>query len=451
MPKIVFPPHNLYCMKTRINDSFSLIAGLLAACISTETQAEWARFRGPNGAGVAPAESAPPVTWSDSENLHWRLDMPGPGSSCPVVHGDRVFITYWSGYAVDPENTGDMKDLKLHLMAVDRSSGKTVWDKTIQATLPEQDFGGMFAQHGYASHTPTTDGKHIYAYFGKSGVYAFDWDGNQVWKAHVGDGLDSRGWGSASSPVLTNEAVIITGAIEDQTIVAYRQSDGKVLWQRKEDNLTAMWCTPVVLDRSGKQEIAINVPKEIWGLDATTGKTLWKSSGVNSDSPTGSLTVQDDVFFAASSRGAGSVAVKLGDSQPLWKGRDGANIQTPVVYLDRIYWIANGSVHCQDTKTGEEIYSERLPAEEAPASSGGRGRGGRFASMDYASPVIANGHLYQVKRSGETIVLKLGDRFEVVARNRFESDRSNFSATPAISDNEMFIRSYKALYCIAKD
>lgn len=377
--------------------------------------------------------------------------MPGPGSSCPIVHGDRIFITYWSGYAVDPENPGNMNDLELHLMAVDRRSGKPVWDKTIQAVLPEQEFGGMFAQHGYASHTPTTDGKRIYAYFGKSGMYAFDWDGNQVWKAHVGDGLDKRGWGSASSPVLTDDAVIVTGAIEDHVIVAYDKTDGKELWKRKDQTLNAMWCTPVVLQRSGHQEIVVNAPKEIWGLDAQTGETIWKSSGVQSDSLTGSVTVQGDVVFASGSRGGGSVAVKAGDSQPLWKGRDGANIQTPVVYQDRIYWIAGGLVHCRDAKTGEEIFSERLPVDDAAESGGGRGRGGRFGNMDYASPVIANGHLYQVKRSGETLTLKLGDSFEVVARNRFASDDSTFSATPAISGNEMFIRSYKALYCIAEN
>jgi len=145
---------------------------------SRGSAADWARFRGPNGSGVCEDKVATPVTWSATENLKWKIALPGPGSSCPIVVGDKVYVTCWSGYGMTRGGSaGSQTSLRRHLICLERDSGKTVWDKTVDPFLPEDNYGGMFAEHGYATHSPVSDGKRIYVFFGKTGALAFDLDG----------------------------------------------------------------------------------------------------------------------------------------------------------------------------------------------------------------------------------------------------------------------------------
>lgn len=167
---------------------------VLLSSTLTANAADWLRFRGPNGSGIAPDDKPVPVEWSATKNLKWKTALPGPGSSSPIVVGDRIFVTCWSGYATDgPQSAGDITALKRHLVCVDRATGKILWDKSVPAKQPEEPYGGMFAQNGYASHTPVSDGKSVFAFFGKSGVHAFDLEGKALWQADVGDWDDRRG------------------------------------------------------------------------------------------------------------------------------------------------------------------------------------------------------------------------------------------------------------------
>ena len=154
------------------------LAGATAACfvsMVTLTQAgDWARFRGPNGTGISADSDPLPTTFSETENLKWKVALPGAGVSCPIVVGDKVFVTCYSGYGADPQNRGEMKDLKRHLICIDRETGKTLWEKIVEAVLPEDEYTGPGVdQHGYASHTPVSDGKNVYVFYGKSGVLAY--------------------------------------------------------------------------------------------------------------------------------------------------------------------------------------------------------------------------------------------------------------------------------------
>lgn len=169
------------------------------------------------------------------------------------------------------------------------------------------------------------------------------------------------------------------------------------------------------------------------------------------------LFVADDAtLYALGERGGGSMAVKLGgsgdvtSSHRVWTGANGPRIPTPILWQDRLYWISGTIAACRDAKTGAEIYTERLPtsSERAVETTGSGSRGGGMGGQDYASPVAAKGLLYQVTRRGEVLVAKMGTRFELVARNRIETDTSDHSATPAISNGQLFLRSAKALYCI---
>jgi outer membrane protein assembly factor BamB len=447
-------------MKSKVLSLFAILA------LTSTAHADWTRFRGPNGSGIAPDSQPVPTTWSDTENLKWKFALPGPGSSSPIVVGNKVFITCWSGYGTDPQNPGSMEDLKRHLICVDRATGKELWNRAIKAKLPEDRYGGMFAQHGYASHTPVSDGRNVYVHFGKSGVFAFDLEGKQLWQGDVGDGLNARAWGSSSSPILHKNLLIVTASAESQAMVAFDKTNGSEVWRQVAGGFDSTWGSPVVASVDGRDDIVLSVPGEIWGINPETGKLRWFSAGLRGDSICGSAIVQDGVVYAMADRGGGSVAVKAGgkgdvsQSHVVWTGGNGSRIPTPVLWQGRLYWVSGSLVNCRDAKTGQEIYSERLPGDApqaggqggqgGPGGFGGRGGGGGFGGGDYASPVAANGHLYQITRRGETLVVKLGDKFELVARNRFASDTSDFSATPAISGGQLFLRSARNLYCVGK-
>lgn len=493
----------------------SLLAAALILSAAPGAQADWARFRGPNGSGVAADSKPVPTTWGADKNIKWQLDMPGPGTSAPIIVGDKVFVTCWTGYAEDERgDSGNLDDLKRNLICVDRKAGKILWNKEVKAKLPEDRFSGQFTNHGYASHTPVSDGERVYAFFGKSGVHAFDLDGKLLWSADVGDGLDRRGWGSAASPILAGDKLIVTASIESNALIALDKKTGKEIWNSAADVFSGVWGTPILAGPKGREELVLAINGEIWGVNPESGKLNWYAPGLSGRNATISMIESDGVVFGLGSQGAGSIAVKtggkddVGSSHTVWKGKDGPNIITPVLHDGRLYW-ANGSLaYCRDAKTGEEIYTERLPgASASPSSGGGRlgqgppagghpggppqggpeyrggrpggdgqpggpggqraggpggprgggpgggrsgGGGGRFGGSDYASPIAAGGHMYALLGSGETLVVKLGDKFEFVGRNKLGEAGERFTGTPAADGGQLFIRSSKRLYCIAE-
>src|SRR5262249_7661240 len=178
----------------------------LAVCARSADAADWLQFRGPGGLGVAPDKRLP-TTWSNTQNVVWKRQLPGPGGSSPIIVGKKIFVTCYSGYGVPDANGGDINDLKRHLICVDRATGKILWTRDVPADLPEQPYRSYQAQHGFASSTPVSDGERVYVFFGKSGVFAFDLDGKQVW--HAGLGERTNGWGSGASPILYKGLVII--------------------------------------------------------------------------------------------------------------------------------------------------------------------------------------------------------------------------------------------------
>jgi len=445
---------------------------LLIAASST-ARAEWMRFRGPNGSGISSESKATPVKWSATENLKWKVELPGPGSSSPIIVGDRVFTTCWTGYGVDRAALGEQEQLRRHLVCLDRHTGKTIWSKSVEPVLPEDEFGGMFAEHGYASHTPVSDGKRVYVYFGKAGALAFDLEGNQLWQTKVGTGLDPRGWGSASSPILYKHLLIVTASAESEALVALDTETGQEVWRQEAAGLSSTWGTPVLVPVDAERtDLVLGVPYEIWGFNPDTGKLRWYCQAMETDSYCSSVVAADGVVYGIEGMGGGSIAVRAGgkgdvgqggESRIVWSGRDSNRIGSPLFYDGRIYFFSRGIAHCITATEGKQVFEGRLqggtaqPRPQGGPPGGGRGgfgggfggRGGGAFGGDYSSAVVADGKIYFVTRSGDMFVLNAGPKFEQLAVNRVTADREDFSATPAISDGQLFIRSNKHLYCIA--
>jgi hypothetical protein len=386
--------------------------------------------------------------------------------------GDQVFVTCWSGYGTDRRDPGDQALLRRHLICFDRASGKTIWSKSIEPALPEDDYGGMFAEHGYASHTPVSDGERVYVYFGKTGALAFDMDGNQVWRTAIGTESDPRGWGSASSPVLYKNLLIVTASAEGEALVALDKDTGRQVWRKEAQGFGGTWGTPVLVELdANRTDLVLGVPYEVWGFDPETGKLRWYCQAMDTDSFCSSVVADGGVVYAIEGRGGGSIAIRAGGegdvtkSHVAWTGRDSNRIGTPVVFDGRIYFFANRVVNCIDSKSGDKIFQSRLQGGSVASQPQGRGGGGGGfggggiggggfggrgggRGSDYSSPVVADGKLYFISRSGDMYVLKAGREFEQLAVNRVTSDSEDFSASPAVSDGRLFIRSSKNLYCV---
>lgn len=433
------------------------------------TATDWPRFRGPNGGGVN-LDGPTPTQWSETENLKWKLELPGPGSSSPIVVGDRVFLTCWTGYGTDPADPGDQKDLARHLLCINRETGKIEWSQAVAPSAPEEPFRGMFAENGYASHTPVSDGERVYVFFGKSGVIAFDMKGNQLWQKGVGIDSDPRGWGSASSPILYKNLVIVTASAESQALVAFDGKTGEEAWRSESEGYSGTWGTPILVEAEGRTDLVLAVPYEIWGLNPDTGKLRWYCNGIEADSMCSSVVAGDGIVYAveAGPGGGGAIAVRAGGTgdvtktHVLWTQNERSRIGTPLIHEGRMYWITGGVANCIDAVTGERVYQERLGGPAAPDGNagqaggrpggrrrGGGGFGGFGGGQDYSSPVAADGKLYFVSRTGDMSVLALGSEFSLLAQNRFD-EPGDFSATPAISNGELLIRSNKFLYCVAE-
>jgi len=404
---------------------------------------QWPEFRGPASSGVS-WESGIVTTWSDADHVRWKTELPGPGSSSPIVWGNRVFITCYSGYGLDKKNPGDPNQLRRHLICVDASNGKTRWDRSEPAVLPELPWAGRLTEHGYASQTPATDGKTVYAYFGKSGVVAYDFDGRKLWQQSVGLGSDKLKWGSAASLTLTKDRVLVNAWDESKTLFALDKRNGQPVWEVDLASTGLTFSTPVRVSlANGREELILALPTQIWALDPQTGKKLWWVSTAMKGSVMGTPVIVDEVAYVhgGGPSGRSSMAVRCGgqgdvtQTHVIWTNPEAASVPTPTYHDGTLYWVNNdGQVFWQKTKTGEIQSLTKLPVE------------GRFAV--YASTINISGQLYTVTRQHGTFVFAASPEYRLEAHNQFLSDTSDFSGTPAVSDGRLYLRSFHALYCL---
>jgi len=418
----------------------SLLSGVFVCGVSLReagpaTAADWSQFRGPGGLGTS-AETGLPVEWSSHKNIVWTTRLPGPGTSSPVVVGDHIYLSCYTGYAVNADAPGRMADLKRHLVCVDRANGKILWTKQFDPVLPEHVYAGEGSYHGYSSSTPTSDGDRLYVFFGKSGVYCFDLDGKELWHASVGTQIDR--WGSATSPLLYKNLLIVNASVESHSIVALDKLTGKEVW--RAPNIHSAWNTPLLTtDPSNEPELVVNVQDRMLAFNPATGKTLWSAEGIHRY-VCPSAVAHDGVIYAIGG-GHTALAVRAGGhgdvtkTETVWRVKKGSNVSSPVYDDGRLYWASEkgGLVHCQDAKTGEFLYTQRLN----PSSD-----------LIYASPVLADGKLYYVSQHHGTYVVASGPRFKLLAHNVVEDDSSRANASVAVADGHLLLRTDACLYCI---
>lgn len=379
------------------------------------------------------------------ENLKWKTPLPGPGSSSPIVISNRVYVTCYSGYG--DSSGGDPEKLKRHLICIDRADGRVLWDKATAAAQPEDAYQGYITEHGYASNTPTADEERIYAFFGKSGVFAFDKEGKQLWQKDVGKQSSNRRWGSAASLVLHGDLLIVNAAEESRSVRALDKRTGKEIWNATGDALELCFSTPVLFQAGGNTELLLALPEEIWALNPKTGKLAWHAVTRLPGNISPSIVTSSDIVIAFGGfPKLGAVALRAGGKgdatdRIIWSGSTSTYVPTPVSHGEHLYFVSDGGfATCLETKTGKVVYKERLP---------GPPTGGRGARPFYASAVLANGNYFAVSRRGGTFVIEAAPEFKLTASNP-HADDTDFNGTPALVGKELFLRSNRALYCLSE-
>jgi outer membrane protein assembly factor BamB len=402
-----------------------------------QVRGDWPQLRGPQGMGVS-RETHVPVRWSSDENIVWKAGLPGGGGSTPILVGDRVFLTAYSGYAVPGEPAGDIGDLQRHLLCLDVATGRALWQRDLPAQQPEQET--IREGHGYASSTPVSDGQRVYVFFGRSGVYAFSLEGEQLWHADVGSNLYD--WGSAASPMLAGDLLVVNASVESKALVALDKSTGREAW--RAEGIHESWHAPLLLPLptpGGGSELVLAIMGSVLGIDPATGEQRWTCETDIGWYMVPGLVADRDHVYCIGGRSGGGLAVRLGGrgdvtrTHRAWTIKKGSNVPSLILHEGHLYWVHenNSIAYCAEAATGKIVYEERLER----------------ADQFYASPVLVDGKLYYTTRSGRTFVLPARPEFEVLAVNRLD-DRSMFNASPAVGNGCLFLRSDRFLYCIGE-
>ncbi len=400
---------------------------------ASASSTDWPAFRGSSGMGISDATGLP-VTWSQDENIAWKKELPGGGSSTPIVFGDRIYLTTYSGYAVPGQSGGSVDDLTRHLLCLNREDGATIWTKDFNAKLPEES---NIRDHGYAANSVAVDSERVYTFLGKSGVFAHSHDGEQLWQADVGS--KSHGWGTSASPVLYKNLVFINASVESGSLVALDRATGEEKW--RATGIKEAWNTPVIVKTAdGVDELVMSKHGKVLGFDPMSGDELWSCDTNITWYMVPSIVAADGIAYVLGGRsGVAGLAVRTGGrgnvtaTHRLWTSNKGSNVTSPVYHDGHLYWMHEklGIAYCAHAESGDLVYEERM----------------NRAGQVYASSVLADGRVYHVTRSGKTFVVPAKPEFELLATNELR-DGTLFNASPAISGKRLLIRSEKFLYCI---
>lgn len=415
--------------------TYALAFGLAVTCSwgSFALSADWLQFRGPGGTGIAEETSAP-LEWGPKKNIVWRAELPGPGNSSPIVSRGKVFIT------VATENGRHRS-----LICFDRKTGEQLWERTVEYDKDEP----THKTNPYAGSSAACDGERVVVWHSSAGMYCYDYEGKLLWNVDLGEFIHI--WGYGASPIFYQDMVINNcGPGERTFLVALDKNTGRELWRTDEAGGASglgggqrkwigSWSTPIVANIDGKDQIVVSYPRHVKAYDPANGKVLWECGGLG-DLVYTSAVVGDGVIVAMGGYHGPAIGLKPGGTgditakAQLWR-QDRRNPQRigSGVIIDGLMYMANsdGTVECLDPRTGEQKWKERL--------SGG---------TPWGSIVAVGDNLYVTTQRGDTVVFKANpEKLEEIVSNSL-NEHSN--STIAVSDGQIFLRTYKALYCIGE-
>ena len=429
---------------------------IIAQEISSKYNNYWPQWRGPEATGVAPTGN-PPIEWSETKNVKWKIEIPGKGHATPIIWKDKVFIL--TAIETDQKIEEEEQEveettrrrgpptlkaesiLKFVVMAINRADGAVIWEQTVRKEAPVD---GTHNLGTWASNSPVTDGKHLYAYFGSRGLYCLDFDGKLLWERDFGQMVKKMSFGEGSSPALYKDKIVILWDHEgDSFLYILDKINGKDILRISRDEASS-WSSPLIVNVNGKDQVITSATKQIRSYDLETGEIIWHDTGMTSNVIPHPIVNQGILYLMSGFRGNAIKAIDLskakgnvnGTDAIVWEYNQNASY-TPSALLanDKLYFLRsnNGNLTCIDAADGKENYSlEKL-----------EGTGTVFAS-----PVGVQDRLYISSQSGITYVVKQGSNFEILAKNELED--GNF-ASPAIVGDELFIRGFQYLYCLSEE
>ncbi len=468
-----------------------LLAGAVLPLTSPANAAaasgDWPHWRGPQANGIAPAGN-PPTTWSETENVKWKVKLTGTGTGTPIVVGNQIFLQsalatgkkietnaepkkearafapQVFGQAQNPTEAppgGDgqrrrrggggpgggfggrsEKPSEVHqflLTSIDRVTGKTQWQKVVREEVPHE---GHHRDHGFASHSPLSDGQHVYAWFGSRGLHCYTLQGEKKWEKNFGQIRSANTFGEGNSPALHGDTLVVNWDHEGEDfIAALDKRTGKELWRQPREEKTT-WTTPYIVEHDGKAQVIVCASQRIRSYDLATGKQIWECGGLFANVVPTPVSGFGMVYAMSGHRGNALLAIKLGRTGDLtdtdaiaWRhGKSTPYVPSSLLMGERLYCFAgnNAIVSCFNAKSGQVLFEgERL---EGPSGF-------------YASMVGAAGRLYFAGRNGTSVVLKDSDKLEILATNKLDE---KFDASPAIVGRELFLRGHGHLYCLAE-
>lgn len=415
----------------------------------------WPQWRGPGSEGVS-RERQFVFEWSPQKNIQWKTAIPGQGHSSPIVWGKRVFLTaalegpllpgakavkhVAGGKEFDHKDSlGADRSHTLKVLCLDLETGKVHWERT---AYEGRVFDNRHRRNTYASPTPITDGRNVYAYFGSEGLYCCSFSGKLIWKGSVGS-IATMGMGVASSPVLWKNLIFLQcdqDNGEASFLAALDKGSGREVWRVRRTTLESR-TSPVVAVQGNRPELIVNARELIIAYNPVNGGELWRVKGVGVNPVPTPVVGHGLAFFAAGAGDKRSMAVRLGatgdltdTNQVVWRYNKGtAHIASPVLYRDYLYLMTDtGLLTCLEARTGEVKYQgKRVPIP------------GTFT----ASPVAVDGKILITSDDGDTFVVKAGPQYEILQTNTLSEP---VFASLALSQGKILIRGVNHLHCIGR-
>ncbi len=422
--------------KARKNRLILLLSVIALTAFSSNIAAEnWPRWRGPENNGISSSQGIP-ASWNKTENVKWRVALPGPAPSTPVIWGDRIFLT--SGKGSD-----------LLLLSLDKS-GKTLWEKRLGGGNKDIRQGESNA----ASPSPSTDGEHVWVFTGTGVLACFDYDGREIWKYDVQDRYNnfSMYWGMSTSPLLDGDRLYLQLLHSNaQLVLALNKKTGKEIWTHQRDTDARVeslhsYASPVIYRHDGQEFLLTHGSDYIVAHNLKDGREIWRCGGFQSPSGyndyfrfVSTPVVGPGIIIAPSAKNGPTVAINPKDAKGditnskanyHWKwDNNTTDVPSPLIHDGLVYICReNGVLFCIDAKTGEEVYKESV-----------------YRRRHRGSPVYADGKIFLVAIDGTINVIKAGREYELLATNEIDE---RMTASLAIADGTIYLRSYEALYAI---